>query len=98
MRRALPQICRTNKNGLCAEIKMCSPSLRICERNNFNKAIFALTDDALNDENHPLHEMAVCNYNFVEVPNTSESTVLAPNLPKTSSQLPLCWPNDVTLV
>lgn len=92
MKRALPQICRTDKNGLCAEAKMCSPSLRICERNQLNSAIFALTDDALNDENHPLHEKAVCSYDFVEVP------VLASNLLKTDSQLALCEPNDVTLV
>lgn len=92
MRRALPQICRTNKNGLCAEAKMCSPTLRICERNKFNSAIFALTDDALNDENHPLHDKAICSYDFVEVPN------IPAILPKTGSQLALCWPNDVTLV
>lgn len=92
MKRALPQVCRTNKNGLCAEAKMCSPSLRICERNKLNSAIFALTDDALNDENHPLHEKAVYSYNFVDVP------VLTPNLLKTGSPRALCWPNDAELV
>ena len=70
MKRALPQRCRLD--DICAEQKQCSPANRICERTEANAAIFALTDDALNDENHPLHDRAINNYNFVEIPATSK--------------------------
>lgn len=66
MKQALPQRCRLD--GLCKEAKMCSPTLRICERNSLNSAIFELIEKALNDENHPLHEKAICSYNFVDIP------------------------------
>lgn len=44
---------------------MCSPSLRICEKNEYNTAIFQLLEDALNDPAHPLHEKAIANNPFI---------------------------------
>lgn len=43
---------------------MCSPTLRVCERNSFNESMFQLLEDALNDPAHPLHKKAVANTSF----------------------------------
>jgi len=88
MRRIpITQICR--RNGFCQEHKMCSPTLRVCEKNAYNTALFQLLEDALNDPAHPLHKKAMENYPFIEIKDVPTTPVKLNSVPMETKPIEL---------